>query len=52
MRFAGETGGADAVEVHCAHGYLVSSFISERTNKRQDNYDALAKMLDRMRLPN
>ena len=30
--------GADAVEVHCAHGYLVSSFISERTNKRQDEF--------------
>ena len=26
--------GIDMVEVHCAHGYLVSTFISARTNKR------------------
>lgn len=30
--------GADAVEVHMAHGYLVSSFISPRTNKRIDEF--------------
>ena len=41
--------GADAVEVHCAHGYLVSSFISERTNKRQDEFGGCFE--NRMRLP-
>lgn len=30
--------GIDSVEVHCAHGYLVSSFISPRTNKRVDEF--------------
>lgn len=30
--------GIDAVEIHMAHGYLVSSFISQRTNKRVDEF--------------
>ena len=30
--------GADAVEIHAGHGYLLSSFISPRFNKREDEY--------------
>lgn len=41
--------GTDMVEVHCAHGYLVSAFISERTNKRQDEFGGCFE--NRMRLP-
>lgn len=33
--------GADAVEIHCAHGYLVSTFISARTNKRVDEFGGI-----------
>ena len=41
--------GVDAVEVHCAHGYLVSSFMSPRTNKRVDEFGGSFE--NRMRLP-
>ena len=37
------------VEVHCAHGYLVSTFISARTNKRTDEFGGCFE--NRMRLP-
>jgi 2,4-dienoyl-CoA reductase-like NADH-dependent reductase (Old Yellow Enzyme family)/NADPH-dependent 2,4-dienoyl-CoA reductase/sulfur reductase-like enzyme len=30
--------GFDAVEIHCAHGYLLGEFLSSRVNKRTDKY--------------
>ncbi len=33
-----ETAGADWLELHCAHGYLLSSFLSPLTNQRNDLY--------------
>ena len=41
--------GIDMVEVHCAHGYLVSTFISERTNHRTDEFGGCFE--NRLRLP-
>lgn len=34
----GDTAGFDLLELHCAHGYLLSSFISPLTNQRTDEY--------------
>ena len=35
---AGDRAGFDLLELHCAHGYLLSSFISPITNQRSDEY--------------
>lgn len=41
--------GADAVEVHCAHGYFISGFTSLYANKRVDEFGGSFE--NRMRLP-
>ena len=41
--------GADWLELHCAHGYLLSSFISPLTNQRRDDYGG--SLENRLRYP-
>lgn len=41
--------GADWLELHCAHGYLLSSFISPLTNQRSDEYGG--SLENRLRYP-
>jgi anthraniloyl-CoA monooxygenase len=41
--------GFDMIEVHCAHGYLLSSFITPISNKRDDEY--AGSLENRLRFP-
>ncbi|MCC7052757.1 MAG: bifunctional salicylyl-CoA 5-hydroxylase/oxidoreductase [Gemmatimonadaceae bacterium] len=41
--------GVDWLELHCAHGYLLSSFISPLTNSRSDEYGGALE--NRLRFP-
>ncbi|PAT37599.1 bifunctional salicylyl-CoA 5-hydroxylase/oxidoreductase [Vandammella animalimorsus] len=46
---AAHEAGADWLELHCAHGYLLSSFISPLTNQRTDEYGG--SLENRLRYP-
>jgi anthraniloyl-CoA monooxygenase len=46
---AAATIGVDWLELHCAHGYLLSAFISPLTNHRQDAYGG--SLQNRLRYP-
>jgi anthraniloyl-CoA monooxygenase len=41
--------GVDWLELHCAHGYLLSTFISPLTNRRDDEYGG--SLVNRLRYP-
>jgi anthraniloyl-CoA monooxygenase len=41
--------GFDLIELHCAHGYLLSSFITPLTNRRADEYGGA--LANRLRYP-
>ena len=45
----GERCGFDMLELHCAHGYLLASFISPLTNRRTDEYGG--SLANRLRFP-
>jgi anthraniloyl-CoA monooxygenase len=45
----GERAGFDMLELHCAHGYLLASFISPLTNRRTDAYGG--SLDNRLRFP-
>lgn len=45
----GAEAGFDWLELHCAHGYLFSSFLSPLTNQRSDDYGG--SLEDRLRFP-
>jgi anthraniloyl-CoA monooxygenase len=44
-----DAAGFDMIELHFAHGYLLSSFISPLTNQRRDDYGG--SLANRMRFP-
>ncbi|HSR82607.1 MAG TPA: bifunctional salicylyl-CoA 5-hydroxylase/oxidoreductase [Streptosporangiaceae bacterium] len=46
---AGDRAGFDLLELHCAHGYLLSSFISPVSNQRTDSYGG--SLAGRLRYP-
>jgi anthraniloyl-CoA monooxygenase len=46
---AGDRAGFDLLELHCAHGYLLSSFISPISNQRSDEYGG--SLENRLRYP-
>ncbi len=46
---AADRSGFDLLELHCAHGYLLSSFISPVTNRRDDEYGG--SLAGRLRYP-
>jgi anthraniloyl-CoA monooxygenase len=46
---AGERAGFDLLELHCAHGYLLSSFITPLLNHRTDEYGG--SLENRLRYP-
>jgi len=45
----GEEAGFDMIELHCAHGYLLSSFLTPVSNRRTDDYGG--SLENRLRFP-